>query len=106
MDTEIKEICIMLKDSIDKIVEKKILEVLDGLGVEFSDYATVKEIISYTADSSGTITAVTEASVQISDFSSPITLINKSGEILEVGDKVKIYGSRTNIANRYIGIKI
>ena len=106
MDIEIKEICEMLKNSIDKMVEAKMLEVLDNLGIEVSDYATVKEITSSTADSSGNITAVTEASVQISDLSTPITLVNKSGEILTVGDKVKIYGSRTNMSNRYIGVKI
>ena len=103
MEIENKDSCEKLIAGLDKIIEKKVYSILDSMGFEASDYAVVSRLSDTTTDTGGNITAVIRADVTIDD--KPIySLLNKTGEILAVGDRVKIYGSRSNLANRYIGL--
>ena len=88
----------VLDDYINKLVEKKVNKILDSLGVECSDYSIVREV---TTDDSGNVTS---ARVETST-GNVVDLVNESGKVLAVGDTVKMYGSRKNLANRYIGLK-
>ena len=83
---------------VNKLVEKKIYEILDSLGVESSDYAIVDSVS--TDENNNVLSAVVKTSTD-----NKVEVVNKSGETISVGDTVKIYGSRKNISNRYIGIK-
>lgn len=105
MENENKIACDKILSGLDKIIEKKIYEILDQRGVEYSDYGTVSAITESETDDAGNITAVKRADVLV-DGSTVAGLLNKTGDILEVGDNVKVYGSRSNLANRYIGLKI
>ena len=109
-ETQYRELEIL----IEKIIEKKLLSVLDSLGVEASDYAVVSSIDSaeyetVTDAESDTetqvIKSVSRVSVELPNGEKIRELINGSGEILEVGDKVKIFGSRSNMSNRYVGMR-
>lgn len=82
-----------LYSAMEKIIEKKVYEIIDRLGIEASDFGTVSRL-----DNSTT-------SVMLSSGEVVNNLLNASGEVLSVGDKVKIFGSRKNMSNRYIGIK-
>ena len=105
MENENKDSCEKLLSGLDKIIEKKVYAVLDLMGFEASDYAVVKNLSDTTTDTGGNITTVTKADVKIGETTVQ-GLLNKTGEILSVGDKVKIYGSRSNLSNRYIGLKL
>lgn len=105
MENENKDSCEKLLSGLDKIIEKKVYAVLDLMGFEASDYAVVKNLSGTTTDTDGNITAVTKADVKIGETTVQ-GLLNKTGEILSVGDKVKIYGSQSNLSNRYIGLKL
>ena len=96
-----------LENLIEKLVEKKVLSILDNLGVEATDYAIVSSIDSVEYDETETdvIKSVLKASVILPNGDEIRNMINGSGEILQIGDKVKIYGSRSNISNRYIGMR-
>ena len=96
-----------LYNGIEKIVEKKVYKILDSLGVEASDYAVVDYISDYDTDEndSTVVTSVRRASVKLPNGEIIDNLYNSSGEILALGDKVKIFGSRKNTSNRYIGVK-
>ena len=90
---------------IEKIVEKKVNNIFDNLGVEASTYGEITSLDTTTTDESGNTTKVERASVKLPDGSFVHNLFNASGENLKLGDKVKVYGSRQNMSNRYIGIK-
>lgn len=90
---------------VEKIVEKKVYEILDKLGIESSDYGEIDWVSDYTTNDEGETESVIRASVMLPSGERVDDLYNASGEILEVGDRVKIFGSRTNMSNRYIGMK-
>lgn len=90
---------------LEKFIKNTIENVLDDLGVEISSFGTVSTLDRIRSNNNGDITKVERASVTLSTGEVIPNLCNVSGEILAVGDKVKIYGSRTNMSNRYIGVK-
>ena len=90
---------------INKLIEKKVYEILDKLGVESSTYGKVKEINISTSDTDGNVTSVVRATVEATSGEIVENIYNATGEILNVGDTVKFYGSRNNLSNRYIGTK-
>ena len=90
---------------IESLIEKKVSEILDRFGIESTSMGKVVSVDKVLTDADGNITKVCRASVELSDKSVVSNLFNASGEILSVGDEIKIYGSKTNMANRYIGIK-
>ena len=96
-----------LYNAIETIIEKKVYEILDNLGIEASDYAIVDFLSDYDTDENdnAVITSVRRASVKLPNGERIDDLYNSSGEILQLGDRVKIFGSRKNTSNRYIGIK-
>lgn len=96
-----------LYSAMETIIEKKIYEVLDRLGVEASDYAIVNSISDYDTDETDdtVVTSVRRATVKLPNGEQIDNLYNSSGEVLAPGDKVKIFGSRKNTSNRYIGMK-
>lgn len=83
---------------LDKYITKKVYEIINNLGIECSNYGIVSDIV---ADDNGN---VLYANVDLPD-GTVLYLSNKTGENLYIGDTVKIYGSRTNLSNRYIGVK-
>ena len=93
------------KKLIDKLIEKKVYAILDNLGIESSSYGKVKEINISTSDDEGNVTSVSRATIETASGETVESIYNATGEILNVGDTVKIYGSRSNLSNRYIGIK-
>ena len=105
MDINDEQSCDKLIASLEKLIKKKIYETLDEIGIEASDYGVITNLVNVEKDTDGNIISVSTANVQVSGqdiFDIP----NKTGELLEVGDSVKIYGSRKNLSNRYIGIKL
>lgn len=94
-----------LYSAMEKIIEKKVYEIIDKLGIESSDYGVVNSLDNYSVDGSGKTTSVSHASITLLSGEIVDNLSNTSGEILKVGDKVKIFGSRKNISNRYIGMR-
>ena len=94
-----------LESLLNKLVENKVNEILNNLGVESSSFGRVEKINSTKEDEDGNVTEVVRASVKLSDGSIVENLYNASERILEVGDYVKIYGSKSDLTNRYIGIR-
>lgn len=90
---------------IEKVVENKVYQILNNLGIESSSYGVVSDIEEVLTNAEGDIIRVVRASIVLPDGEKVENLYNASGEVLAIGDKVKIYGSRTNMSNRYIGIK-
>ena len=90
---------------IEKVVENKVYQILNNLGIESVSSGKIVSLDKTRNDAGGNITEVVRASVKLPSGEIVSNLLNASGEILFVGDNVKIYGSRTNISNRYIGIK-
>lgn len=90
---------------LNKLIEKKVYEILDNLGIESSSYGKVKEINISTPDADGNTTSVTRATIETANGEIVENIFNATGEVLNIGDNVKIYGSRSNMSNRYIGIK-
>lgn len=94
-----------LKLLIERLVENKVYDIINNLGVESVSSGKVVAIDSTQTDADGVTSEVIRASVELADGNIIPNLFNASGEILAIGDNVKIYGSRTNLSNRYIGIK-
>lgn len=94
-----------LEKLLEKLVEKKVYKILNDIGVESTSSGKIVSLDKTKTDADGTVTTVTRASVEMPDGSVVSNLFNASGESLSVGDNVKIFGSRTNMSNRYIGIK-
>lgn len=94
-----------LYSCIEKIIEEKVCEIIDKLGIEASDFGTVVQLDDYTTDENNNITSVSYASIMLPSGEVINSLFNSSGEILKIEDKVKIFGSRKNMSNRYIGAK-
>lgn len=90
---------------IEKLIEKKVYEILNNIGVEAVSSGVITSLDKTKSDTDGKITSVVRASVKLPNGELVSNIFNASGEILSVGDNVKIYGSRTNMSNRYIGIK-
>lgn len=90
---------------LEKLVEKKVYEILNKFGVESTSLGVIDSLDKIATDAEGNITAIERASVRLANGEVVSNLFNASGEILSVGDNVKIYGSRTNMSNRFIGIK-
>lgn len=80
---------------IEKLIEKKVREILNNNGVESSFRGTV---VSVEPDSPYVKVKFPDEIV--------VSLPNNSGEDLAEGNNVIVYGSQTNIANRYIGSKL
>jgi hypothetical protein len=78
---------------IEKLIEKKVREILNNNGVESSFRGTIVSV------------EPPNAVVRFPD-GIEVLLPNNSGVSLEPKDKVIVYGSQTNIANRYIGAKL
>ena len=78
---------------------------INNLVIESVSSGKITSIDDVTTNSDGKIISVNRASVSLSNGSVVSNLYNASGEILNIGDMVKIFGSRTNMSNRYIGIK-
>lgn len=83
---------------LDSYIYKRVFEIIDSLGIECSDYGIVSSVIS---DENG---STPYATVLLANNIETNPLINKTGYNLAVGNTVKIYGSRNNMANRYIGL--
>lgn len=96
-----------LYSAMEKIIEKKVYEIIDKLGIESSDYGVVRYISDYDTDESDStiITSVKRVSVELPNGELIENLNNLSGEVLAPGDRIKIFGSRKNTSNRYVGIK-
>ena len=94
-----------LTSLIEKLVEKKVYEILNNLGVETTSFGKIVSLDKTRSDDEGNIVEVVRASVELPDGEVVSNLLNASTENLTVGDNVKIFGSRTNMSNRYIGIK-
>ena len=90
---------------INKLIEKKVYEILNKNGIESSSYGKIVKIDTINTDVDGNVTEVIRASVKLLDGTIVNSLYNASERILSVGDKVKIYGSNEDVNNRYIGIK-
>lgn len=90
---------------LNKLIENKVYDILNNLGVETTSFGKIVALDKTKSDTDGVVTAVTRASVELPDGNVVSNLLNASGEVLSIGDNVKIYGSRTNMSNRYIGIK-
>ena len=94
-----------LSSLIEKLVEKKVYEILNNHGIESTSSGKIVALDKTKTDADGNITEVMRASVELADGEIVSNLFNASEKILSIGDNVKIYGSRTNMSNRYIGIK-
>lgn len=94
-----------LTSLIEQLVENKVYEILNNHGVESTSSGRVVALDETITDDTGNITKVVRASVELSDGRVISNLYNASEEKLRVGDLVKIFGSRTNMSNRYIGIR-
>lgn len=94
-----------LKLLIEKLIEKKVYDILNSLGIETSSSGVVSAIDIVQTDDGGNISQVTRASVALPSGEIISNLYNATGEILCIGDNVKIYGSKTDMSNRYIGVK-
>ena len=90
---------------LEKLIDKKIDEKLINMGVESASYGVVSDIRETKVDADGNITAVVRADVKLASGDIIRNMFNATGEILEAGDNIKIYGSETDKKNRYIGIK-
>ena len=80
---------------IEKLIENKVCEILNNNGVESSFRGTV---VSVDPNSPYVTVKFSDGTV--------VSLPNNSGGTLSDGDNVIVYGSQTNIANRYIGAKL
>ncbi len=94
-----------LTNLIEKLVEKKVCKILNNYGVEASSFGKVISLDKTNSDTDGNIQQVIRASVELPDGSIINNLYNASDQILRMGDNVKIYGSQSDMSNRYIGIK-
>ena len=94
-----------LTSLIEKLVEKKVYEILNNLGIETTSFGKIVSLDKARYDDEGNIVEVARASVELPDGEVIRNLFNASGEVLSIGDNTKIFGSRTNMSNRYIGIK-
>lgn len=94
-----------LKILLEKLIENKVYEILNDSGIESTSSGKIVSLDKTRVDSNGNITEVVRASVELPTGEVVSNLYNASGEIFRIGDNVKIYGSRTNMSNRYIGIK-
>lgn len=84
-----------LVEEIFKRVEQKFVKQLNTANVEYAF--------------NGIITAVNaDANTAIVDIGSSTTayIPNRSGETIAVGDAVKVYSDRSNMAGAYIGVKM
>ena len=90
---------------LNKLIENKVYGILNNLGIESTSLGKVVALDKTEVDSGGSIAKVVRASVELPDGAVVSNLYNASEETLKIGDNVKIYGSRTNMSNRYIGIK-
>lgn len=91
-----------LYELINNLVEKKVNSMLQNYGVESSSFGVVDSIIKINNDANS---SVLRASVKLPDGTIVENLYNATGQQLKVGDMVKIYGSESNISNRFIGTK-
>lgn len=80
---------------IERLIEKKVSKILNDNGVESSFRGTV---VSTEPDSLYVEVEFPDGIV--------VSLPNNTGEVLSQDDNVIVYGSRTNITNRYIGVKL
>lgn len=94
-----------LENLINKLVEKKVYEILNNLGVESTSFGKIVGFDKVTVDEEGNVTEVTRASVELPNGEIVRNLYNSSNQILKFGDKVKVFGSKSDLSNRYIGIK-
>lgn len=94
-----------LKSLIEKLIENKVYDILKSLGIETSSSGIVSAINVANTDDSGNILQTVRASVTLPSGEVISNLYNATGEILNIGDNVKIYGSKTDMSNRYIGVK-
>lgn len=94
-----------LKNLIEKLIENKVYDILNNLGIESTSFGKIVSLDKVNVDADDIVTKVVRASVELSDGKIVPNLFNASEEILNIGDSVKIFGSRTNMSNRYIGIK-
>lgn len=92
-----------LVDIIYQRVEEKFNKKLNSSNIEFSYEGIVKNPIN-TEDDDGNVTATTSADVELA-INTLLSLPNLSGSILNEGDKVKVFYSKSNIGNAYIGVK-
>lgn len=90
---------------LNRLVEKKVNAIIDNLGIEVSLLGEIVSVDSIVSNEEGEITEVFTASVKLTSGDIVRDIKNTTGEILRVGDVVKIFGSRTNISNRYIGAR-
>ena len=86
---------------IEKLIEKKVCEILNNSGVESSFRGTIVPVELESLEEPDSSLAM----VQFTD-GIKVLLPNNCGEPLEVGDMVIVYGSQSNISNRYIGVKL
>lgn len=93
-----KQIFEQFPNLLDNYIQKRVYEIIDSLGIECSDYGVVSSVFP---DENGD---TPYATVLLANNVETTPLNNKTGHNLSVGDNVKIYGSRNNISNRYIGI--
>lgn len=89
-----------LKLAIQDTIKKTIKELFNGYGIEKMYDCTVVSA-DETQDPYTQNVAVTIAG----DTSIIDGLRNLSGEILSIGDHVRVYAARGNISNGYIGVK-
>lgn len=94
-----------LMSLLNKLIEKKVYDILNNFGIEASSSGKVVSLDKISRDTDGNISEVIRASVELPGGEIVTNLFNTSGKVLDIGDNVKIYGSRTNMSNRYIGIK-
>ena len=94
-----------LMSLLEKLIERKVYDIFNNLGIESVSSGKVVSLDKTRTDEDGSIVEVIRASIELPDGTIVSNLSNASGETLSVGDMVKIYGSRTNMSNRYIGIK-
>ena len=93
-----KQIFEQFPNLLDNYIQKRVYEIIDSLGIECSDYGVVSSV--FTDENGDTL----YATVVLANNVETTPLNNKTGRNLSVGDNVKIYGSRNNISNRYIGV--
>jgi hypothetical protein len=100
-ERQFKQLESVLKKYIEKIIDER----LKIFGIEATSSGKVASLDKTRVDSEGTIQKVLRASVELSNGDVVSNLFNASGEILTIGDSVKIFGSKTDMSNRYIGIR-
>lgn len=95
----------VLLNLFEKIIDAKIDEKIKSLGLESSSYGVISSLDKTKTDTDGNVTEVVRASVKLATGETVNNLFNATGQILNVGDNVKVYGSQSDIQNRYIGLK-